>query len=240
MVRLATERGYAVLAPSSQSGSCWVEEVDAAHISSLLRHEDIAPFLRSGLCLTVFGASSGGVMATMLPAIVPNIQLVVPQIAAPREPEPFAMALGRDGRLPDVAYLYQQRDTYTKASAHKMVEWLRQRGGWASAWEQRACAVDAAFWEDRLRVGPGVASRLAAALAGAGLLNAEGELLEDPRRSPWRRALKVVADAEPRGTPAVLMRRPIRRTLQVSWAIRSWPMRRPFQSCSTPHTRGTS
>ena len=135
--------------------------------------------------LVAFGASSGGALVLMLPSLIPGIQAVVSQIMAiPPHMLPSSM--------PPTLFVHMHRDARTSALVQRCVKKLKQSGTpHAAALEVMPAKPTASFFMQRIeRLTHESATALHAALKKAKLLDEEGHLAIDPRRSAWRDAVR--------------------------------------------------
>lgn len=188
ITRAALSAGLAVVAISSSDRArrCWSIDEDGPRVVAALQHFRAAHRLAK-LPLAALGASSGGAFVLMLPGLV-AVDAVVSQIMA----VPPAML---PPQMPPTLFIHMARDERTTALVAKCVRKLRQGGGGGGEHAARAKEVapqrpSAAFFASRIGgLTRAAATRLHAALEGAGLLDGDGMLKEDPRRSPWRAAI---------------------------------------------------
>lgn len=192
ITKAALAKGHAVLAISSTDrhhSRCWNFEVDGPMV-----RDAIATF-RTKHSLTdevktpliVLGASSGGAFALMLPALIPKIKAVVSQIMGippSMLPEP----------APPTLFVHMPRDQRTASMVQKCMRKLRQGGVATAEIAVPPAKPTAGFFLQRIeRLAPAAAIQLHGALKRAGLLDADGYLADDPRRTEWREVLRADA-----------------------------------------------
>ena len=137
--------------------------------------------------LIVFGASSGGALALMLPALIPRIKAVVSQIMG----IPPSML---PEQAPPTLFVHMPRDQRTASMVQKCVRKLRQGGVATAEIAVPPAKPTAGFFLHRIeRLAPAAAIQLHGALKRAGLLDADGYLADDPRRTGWREVLRADA-----------------------------------------------
>jgi hypothetical protein len=198
--------GWSVLAASSAlrvGHRSWNFDVDGPRIVRALttfrsRHD------LSSAPLVGFGVSSGGAFVLQLPRLM-RIQCIVSQICA--MPARELVAAGADGQpapYPPTLFICMQRDAEgpirTCSHAQTCVTELERRGVAASLLVTRPLPITRTFLSER---NPAVSAALSAsvhdALQGAGLLDHESFLINDPRvhGEPWRAALAHMSRALP-------------------------------------------
>lgn len=184
--RRTLQAGIAFIALSSQDrdfSRCWSFENDAPVVQRALRRFRDKHGL-SALPLAALGASSGGAFVLQLPAKL-ELDAVISQIMAiPPQMLP--------DRMPPTLFVHMTRDQRTAAFVQKDVRKLKAAGGRADHVEVSPQKPTAAFFVDRIEhIELASATMLHHALQSHRLLNSDGFLAEDPRRSPWREALRL-------------------------------------------------
>ena len=187
IVKAALREGFAVIAISSQDrevSRCWSFESDGPIVKRALDAFRERHHLPS-LPLAALGASSGGAFVLQLAGIM-RLVAVISQIMA----IPPAML---SEPMPPTLFIHMSRDQRTAAFVHKDVKRIKNMSsGQAEQIEVAPQKPSAAFFTDRIeRLDSAAASALHAALRRHGLLNADGFLAEDPRRSAWREAIRA-------------------------------------------------
>jgi hypothetical protein len=194
---------------------CWWPATDgprvAAALATLLTREGVidAP-------LYALGASSGGAFVTQLPFYVANVSALCVQImgAAPESLLPRAGAT-----FPPSRWVHMPRDAAMAsfvASALTALQSAEQTAEEARVAPQR---VTPDFLALRVAsIDANASAAVAAALQAAGLLDGEGFLRADPRRSDWRAALSSLPAGTLRGDTLAADASPIAEELNVAWA----------------------
>lgn len=184
----ALAQGYVVLAISStdrHTHRCWNLEVDGPMVKDALEAFRFVHSLPEAP-LVALGASSGGAFALMLPSLVPNIKAVVSQIMA------IPPAMLPDTKMPPTLFVHMPRDQRTAGLVKKCVRQLVRRGVASAEIEVSPTKPSASFFLQRIeRLTPAAADQLHGALKKAGLLDSEGHLADDPRRTNWREVLRA-------------------------------------------------
>ena len=123
ITKAALAQGYAVLAISSSDryqSRCWNFEVDGPMVRDAIAAFRTKHSLSEAKTpLVVFGASSGGAFALMLPALIPKIKAVVSQIMGI---PPHMLPEG----APPTLFVHMPRDQRTASLVQKCVRKLRQ------------------------------------------------------------------------------------------------------------------
>merc|ERR1740123_1062652 len=117
---------------------------------------------------------------------------------------------------PPIEFVHMQRDQGTAAGVRADVEQLRAMGRIA---EERVCGpmpISAGFFAEQCGIAEATSAAMAEALRQAGFTDGQGQLLEDPRRSPWRQVLQSFSANL--GDSLVADRSPISEVLNVAWA----------------------
>jgi hypothetical protein len=194
---------------------CWWPATDGPRVASalttLLQREGVidAP-------LFALGASSGGAFVTQLPFFVANVSALCVQImgAAPESLLPRAGA-----SFPPSRWVHMPRDAAMAsfvASALTALQSAEQTAEEARVAPQR---VTPDFLASRVpSIDANASAAVAAALQAAGLLDAEGFLRADPRRSDWRAALQGLPAGTLRSDTLAADASPIAEELNVAWA----------------------
>ena len=190
IVGAALSRGWAVAAVTSvdRRSKCWRRE-DAARIVAAVG----AVRARTGAppVFATLGASSGGGAATWFGDAVGAVAQIK-ESGAPL-----------DGSHPPVRFVHMARDGGRAPQIRRQVKRLRTAGVDAREFVVRPEVVTAASLRRR-GPGPGgdvlptdaAADAVFKALRDGGFLDAEGYLADDPRRSPWRDAVRRHVPAE--------------------------------------------
>lgn len=194
------------------------------------------PLVVSSVSLILVGASSGGIFASRLPAIWRNKLLNLAQVTAflsVVSPTSFVrktQLLEQPGAdFPPTGLVYMPRDT-TFASEEAIETFLgslHQAGVAAKAWAlapQQLTAetliaslqIAGIFVEDK------AVQKFIEALTDLGLLM-DGEVIEDPRRIPWRRAVALL-DAGVQGHSRQHRHRCLEEVLNRAWAQHEFGM----------------
>ena len=209
----------------SQAEACW-RAGDTPGVARALAY--IARRERwGGLPLFAYGASSGGSVALAAPHWLPaprrgaqgfplRLEGVGALIAAAPSPEETLTA-----DYPPAAFVHMPRDARNARRVDEAVERLERLGRPVVALTAGPQAVTEAFVEQRLpKGGPkGEAAGVVAALGAAALLDAEGLLVEDPRRSRWREALRRAGAVPDEARDALQAdASPLAEALNVAWA----------------------
>ena len=183
IVQAALAAGYAVLAITSadRSTGCWDFTTDGPLVQDALRAWYVATGLRT-LPLVAFGASSGGAFVLQLPSLLPCAAVVSQIMAVPPSmlPSPH----------PPILFVHMPRDQRTASFVQKCLKRLHQSGATAQQIEVHPRRPTADFFVERIKhLAPGTAAALHGALKRAGLLDSDGFLQNDPRRTEWREAI---------------------------------------------------
>lgn len=222
--KMALAAGYAVIGISSQdrNSGCWHFELDGDVVKDALAAWFTLTNLPPTLPLVAFGASSGGAFVLQLPGLVPNLRAVVSQIMA----VPPSML---SASHPPTMFVHMPRDQRTAAFVSRCMKRLAQAGVAAREVEVQPVRPTAGFFLKRIeRLAPATAIKLHDALKRSGLLNASGHLADDPRRSPWREAirstpglLEALPGPSPDGAPDSLIgdESAVSEALNVAWAM---------------------
>ena len=237
IVKAALSAGFAVVAitSSDRASGCWSFEADGPLVRDALAAWFSVTGLKPSLPLVAFGASSGGAFVLQLPALVPHVTAVVSQIMA----VPPSML---PPTQPPTLFVHMPRDQRTAAFVHKCVKRLQNAGVPSRQLEVHRQRPTAAFFAERIeRLSPEGAASLHGALKRAGLLDTDGFLRDDPRRSGWREALEAAPGLRaalpgpaPGGAPDSLVpdESAVAEALNVAWAaheIASDPMAQTLQ-----------
>ena len=183
IVQAALAAGYAVLAitSSDRSTGCWDFTTDGPLVRDALTAWYTATGLRT-LPLVAFGASSGGAFVLQLPALLPCAAVVSQIMALPPSMLPPPQ--------PPILFVHMPRDQRTASFVQKCLKRLHQNGSTAQQIEVHPKRPTADFFAERIaRLAPGTAAALHGALRRAGLLDTDGFLQNDPRRTAWREAI---------------------------------------------------
>jgi len=190
ITRDALQAGWAVVAMSSSDRArsrCWNFDIDGPAVAGALGKLREAQGL-AGYPLAALGASSGGAFVLQLPQLVPGMRAVVSQIMA--IPPQMLISQGYQP-FPPVLFLHMARDARTAALVDKCLRKLKASGLKAAAIEVPPLAIDDSFFAHRIAsLGTATSQRLRRVLDKAGLLDAAGKLIDDPRGSAWRDAVR--------------------------------------------------
>ncbi len=189
----ALQAGWAVVAMSSADRSfsrCWDFNTDGPAVAGALAKFRQAHGLNE-LPLAAMGASSGGAFVLQLPQAVPGMAAVVSQIMA----IPPQMLISQDNQpFPPALFVHMARDTRTSALVDKCVRKLKQNGFKAASIEVPPLAITDDYFASRIAgLGGATSQRLRRVLDKASLLDGAGKLLDDPRRTPWRDAVRAAS-----------------------------------------------
>lgn len=184
LVRAALSVRLAVIAISSSDRDvrCWDFESDGPRVKDALTAFRAARSELRGLPLVAMGASSGGAFVLQLPALVPVAAVVSQIMAIPPHllPQP----------MPPTLFVHMPRDRRTASLVHKCVHHLKQQGVAADQLEIAPQRPTADFFLQRIvRIDASTARSLHGALQKGGLLDDQGYLSDDPRRTAWREAV---------------------------------------------------
>ena len=186
MVSKAVQAGFAVLAISSadrETSRCWNPGIDGPIVRDAVPAFLAAHQLPSSLPVVALGASSGGAFVLQLPSYMPQIKAVVSQImGVPPQWLP--------DRMPPTQFVHMTRDQRTASYVQKDVRKLKQSGVPTSTIEVHPQRPTADFFARKIaRLSPQTAAQLHRALTP--LLDKDGYLEDDPRRSEWRALLRA-------------------------------------------------
>lgn len=189
----ALQAGWAVVAMSSADREftrCWNFGTDGPAVAGALKSFREAHALAQ-LPLAAMGASSGGAFVLQLPQAVPGIQAVISQIMAI---SPQMLISQGNQPFPPTLFIHMVRDARTTALVEKCVRKLKQNGLKASSIEVPSRTIDEAFFSSRIvGLSAQTSQKLRRALEKASLLDGEGKLADDPRRTNWRNAVRGAA-----------------------------------------------
>ncbi len=196
LTRAALAARLLVLAPSSADrdrARCWWPHTDgprvAAALAALLPRERAAT-----LPLFAFGASSGGGFVSQLPHYVPHISAIQVQIMGSLQDALTTPLPAGHGAYPPSRWEHMPRDAGMAAYVAGALEVLHRSGSAAEEATLAPLRVTPDFLSGRIEgMSPETSAAVAAALSAAGLLDAQGFLKADPRRSAWRDALAPLA-----------------------------------------------
>lgn len=185
ITKAALRAGFVVIAISSTDRHftrCWNFDVDGPMVQAAL-----AAFRQrnslGALPLASLGASSGGAFVLQLVSLVPMAAVVSQIMAVP----PYVL----HESMPPTLFVHMPKDVRTASLVHKCVRKLRSDGRTAKVIEVGPQRISADFFRARiegLKQEPAVA--LESSLRSAGLLDADGFLVHDPRQTPWRQAIQ--------------------------------------------------
>eukprot|EP00290_Baffinella_frigidus_P057659 CAMPEP_0180367508 /NCGR_PEP_ID=MMETSP0989-20121125/16891_1 /TAXON_ID=697907 /ORGANISM="non described non described, Strain CCMP2293" /LENGTH=410 /DNA_ID=CAMNT_0022361605 /DNA_START=48 /DNA_END=1281 /DNA_ORIENTATION=- len=219
IVAAALDRGFMVVAVSSgaafrkERSKCWSPLDDLARVQAGLRHV-LEKHGQKGkkLPLVVLGASSGGRMALEMaiqetpPAAVAIQIMPVPPTALTE-------------KFPPAIFWHMPRD---ERSARKIAEDLARLSSLKRPTLELKCnpkAITGTFFSDMMPdVSGEVSLALYTALNSKGLLDEKGFLLQDPRKSGWREALKAVPQVSNGGLSLAKDQSGVSELMNVAWA----------------------
>ena len=139
---------------------------------------------RTGSAARRSGCLIGWGVCAHAPSLVPNIKAVVSQIMAiPPAMLPDRRCRRRSSCMP--------RDQRTAGLVKKCVRQLVRRGVASAEIEVSPTKPSASFFLQRIERLTAAADQLHGALKKAGLLDSEGHLADDPRRTNWQEVLRA-------------------------------------------------
>ena len=210
VVAEALARNWAVAAVTSHNrrSGCWSQR-DVDRIAKATGY--VRRVTNAGPATVSLGASSGGSIAVLVPGAVACVAQIM------------ASPLELDARHPPVRFVHMSRDTHRAAMIHHQVSVLKERGVDAAELivEPEPLSAAALF---RRGAGPGgavlpareMAERAFQALRDGGFVDAGGMLVDDPRRTNWRDALRPVI---PEAVDSLIAdASPVSEVLNVAWA----------------------
>ena len=210
VVAAALTRNWAVAAVTSHNrrSGCWSQR-DIDRIAKATAY--VRRVTNAGAATVSLGASSGGSIAVLVPGAVACVAQIM------------ASPLELDARHPPVRFVHMARDTHRAAMIHHQVSELRDRGVDAAELivEPEPLSAAALF---RRGAGPGgavlpsreMAERAFSALRDGGFVDASGFLVDDPRRTNWRDAVRPVV---PEAVDSLVAdASPVSEILNVAWA----------------------
>ncbi|KAL1499502.1 hypothetical protein AB1Y20_011705 [Prymnesium parvum] len=186
ITRHALHAGIALIAMAAADtdSRCWDFEQDGPAVKRALQMFVSAHAFES-LPISALGASSGGAFVLQLPQLLP-LHTVVSQIMA----IPPSMLTTHSARpFPSTLFIHMKRDERTAALAKRCVRKLAQDGVQAAEIEHAPLRVEPRLFLRISGMDLPTATRLHQALQHAQLLDDDGFLLQDPRRSHWRSAV---------------------------------------------------
>lgn len=217
IARHAAEAGLVLAAPSSSNRErkCWRPGDDGprlVHVVESLTQQ------HPGVPLFVFGASSGGAMALVLPRYVPDINAIVAQIMALPSSALSTVIESLSGKkYPPTLFLHMARDEHTSARVDENKKVLSENGVPVHSLTLSPAKVTAKYIGAKLGIPSTAAQIIVARLTSAGVLTDEGELVEDPRMSDWRDAVHGLTELG--GDTLVPDSSPLSEVLNVAWAM---------------------
>ena len=206
VVAEALARNWAVAAVTSHNrrSGCWSQR-DIDRIAKATGY--VRRVTNAGPATVSLGPSSGGSIAVLVPDAVACVAQIM------------ASPLELDARHPPVRFVHMSRDTHRAAMIHHQVSELRDRGVDAAELivEPEPLSAAALF---RRGAGPGgavlpsreMAERAFQALRAGGFVDASGFLVDDPRRTNWRDAVRPQLG----GLPIGLLRQGAAQSCQLS------------------------
>ncbi len=221
IVAASLARGWATLSVSSvdRASKCWHPARDAPRLAKAVRHARAACGLATEASpVAAIGASSGGHMASLLDmSDIDSIIGVVAQIM------PSGAELS-PAHLP-VRFVHMLRDSRSAQLIREQVSELAAAGVDADEWQVHPTPLTVESFGARghqtsgiAALPPDTAQAAIAALTAAGLLDARGELVSDPRRSDWRSVLRPVIPASQHDS-LVADASAVSEVLNVAWAM---------------------
>ena len=209
VVASALARNWAVAAVTSHNrrSGCWSQR-DVDRIAKATGY--VRRVTNAGPATVSLGASSGGSIAVLVPGAVACVAQIM------------ASPLELDARHPPVRFVHMSRDTHRAAMIHHQVSVLRERGVDAAELivEPEPLSPEALH---RRGTGPGgavlpsreMAEKAFQALRAGGFVDA-GMLVDDPRRTNWRDAVRPVV---PEAVDSLVAdASPVSEILNVAWA----------------------
>ncbi|KAJ8907555.1 hypothetical protein NDN08_007666 [Rhodosorus marinus] len=190
IIRVAVGKGLFPVAVSP-TGVCWNTEKDSDDLQRISQtlNELIVGQSLSNLPLFVFGASSGGVMASVLPSLF-NVSGLVIQIASSASEDLLSHEHSITGKYPPSVYMHMPRDLVTAARVEDDLEVLDRIQAPSKEIRLLPKQIDESFFSSQAE---GITSEesktMFAALKEVGVLDADGRLNSDPRTSSWRETL---------------------------------------------------
>jgi hypothetical protein len=210
VVAAALTRNWAVAAVTSHNrrSGCWSQR-DIDRIAKATAY--VRRVTNAGAATVSLGASSGGSIAVLVPGAVACVAQIM------------ASPLELDARHPPVRFVHMSRDTHRAAMIRHQVSVLKERGVDAAELivEPKPLSATALF---RRGTGPGgavlpsreMAERAFSALRDGGFVDASGFLVDDPRRTNWRDAVRPVV---PEAVDSLVAdASPVSEILNVAWA----------------------
>jgi hypothetical protein len=194
MVNFALENNYFVVAVSSLE-RCWDIPQDSLRVLEVIRVIRKTHKL-SDVPLFAIGVSSGGAFVARLPLFAPQVAAVAIQIMAAR---PASLLLEMPLYPPSI-WICMEKDLHTLAAVRHATTVLRSRGRYAEMVVAPALPITPHFFSDRIPNFPRphidastatvLSAKIHSRLRSAGMLDRDGLLLEDPRQTAWRDALR--------------------------------------------------
>ena len=182
IVKIALKFNLMVVAMSSENkrSRCWEVSKDGPRVASVLHDLSQRFSGQRPLPIYAFGASSGGTFVSNLHSYLTKrglkLDAFVSQIMAASPPISVNRAV----------YITMNRDKYTDAKAKKFV-FNSHRDTKIKQIRLPPLEISEAFFSERIvEVTKDQSNAIMQSLKGAGFLDAEGLLREDPRRSAWR------------------------------------------------------
>mmetsp|Transcript_3694 Transcript_3694/g.11029 ORF Transcript_3694/g.11029 Transcript_3694/m.11029 type:complete len:351 (+) Transcript_3694:222-1274(+) len=188
LVESLVKMRYFPLAVSS-TRRCWSPgSRDLGRIAAAI-NETVASKDLHGIPLFVFGASSGGMVASMLPSLL-KVSGVVVQISAGVS-EMFESNGADGGPYPPVAFIHMLRDYRTADRVAQNQKLLRARGVPCEQFEVKETAIHRSYFSTRSRaITDAESEQIFDALRDGSFLSPEYFLKEDPRKSAWRQHIQ--------------------------------------------------
>lgn len=255
-ITLRRRLAFVALSSLDRHTGCWDAEGDAGLAAAVA--ELLAAHGLSGKPLYVFGASSGGAMALLLPRHAAALPAPLPVSGVVSE----IMAVGLEyldklpggGAYPPTAFVHMPRDADTAARVAEAVGALSEAGTPVAEVQIKPRAVTPEFLAGRsaaLRKRGG-AARVVRALLKGDMLDGHGYQQRDPRGGQWRAVVhEAVTSVATAADSSDLSGAATPGASAPSTAARAWPAARrradqgnhvlpPYlQSCSTWRTPGT-
>lgn len=193
IVEIGLKHGLVVVAISSSNRrhKCWDLAKDVQPVGKVL--QELSQRYKSSNIIA-FGASSGGAFVSGIATPLQEtfrlqIQGYLSQIAA----------VGKDDAASCQVYITMDRDIRTDGNAQFLIAQAPSHGKKMKTRHIRVppLAISNHFFASRIpEISLDQSKRMVEAFQNAGLLDSDGYLVDDPRRSPWREALNSIVDQE--------------------------------------------
>eukprot|EP00038_Savillea_parva_P013803 m.9294 g.9294 ORF g.9294 m.9294 type:complete len:356 (+) comp2619_c0_seq1:273-1340(+) len=215
VARDAVRASMIVVAPSSLNrlmGKCWSPREDGPRLAKMI---DAISRDYPNVPWYVFGVSSGGAMALLLPHYVPSITAIVSQVMA-LPPSALISVVEAVPTYPPTLFLHMARDTRTTHTVQLNKDVLSTQRIPTASITLRPHRVTSLYLTHKLGITPDIADTIVSRLTSAGVVDAHGMLNDDPRRTEWRRALHGIAYLD--NDTLVPDESPLSEVLNVAWA----------------------